>query len=81
MCHEILTKAKKVIGAKQAAKAIDKGLAGLVLLAADADDRVVNPLRELCNRKSVPVKIVPTMEELGKTCGIEVGAAAVAVLK
>jgi len=35
----------------------------------------------LCNRKSVPVKIVPTMEELGKACGIEVGAAAVAVLK
>ena len=81
MCHEILTIAKKVIGAKQVAKAIDKGSADVVLLAANADDRVTSPLRELCSRKAVPVKIVPTMEELGKACGIEVGAAAVAVLK
>ncbi len=81
MCHEILTTAKKVVGAKQVAKAIDKGMASAVLLAADADERVTSPLRELCNRKSVPMEIVPTMEALGKACGIEVGAAAVAVLK
>ena len=81
MCHEVLTTAKKVIGAKQVAKAIEKGLAKSVLLAEDADEWVVSPLRELCNRKSVPVENVPTMGELGKACGIEVGAAAVAVLK
>jgi len=81
MCHEILAAAKKVVGAKQVAKAINKEMASMVLLAADADERVISPLRELCNRKSVPMEIVPTMEVLGKACGIEVGAAAVAVLK
>ena len=46
-----------------------------------ADGRVVQPLRSLCEEKSIDMEIAHTMGELGKTCSIEVGAAAVAVLK
>ena len=73
--------AKKVVGAKQTVKAVEKGLAGLVVVADDADVRVISPLREMCARAGVAVETVPTMTELGKACGIAVGAAAIAVLK
>lgn len=76
-----LKNAKKVIGAKQATKAIEKGTASLVYLAGDADPRVTNPIRELCLTKHISVEVVPSMGELGRACGIEVGAAAVAEIK
>jgi large subunit ribosomal protein L7A len=78
---DTLKNARKVVGAKQVAKAVEKGQASLVLLAGDADSRVTTPIRELCGRGGVAFEMVPSMEELGKACGIEVGAAAVAVLK
>lgn len=81
MSIDTLKNANKVVGAKQATKAVEKGQASLVLLADDADSRVTAPIRELCGRSGVALKMVPSMEELGKACGIEVGAAAVAVLK
>ncbi|HMM23184.1 MAG TPA: ribosomal L7Ae/L30e/S12e/Gadd45 family protein [Selenomonadales bacterium] len=73
--------AKKVAGAKQVVKAVEKGRASLVVLAGNADARVTGPIRELCVKCGVAVETVPSMEELGKACGIEVGAAAVAILK
>ncbi len=76
-----LKDARKAVGAKQAAKAVGKGQASLVFLAEDADSRVVAPLREACLRAGVAVEMVPSMAELGKACGIEVGAAAVAVIR
>ncbi|MDR3564703.1 MAG: ribosomal L7Ae/L30e/S12e/Gadd45 family protein [Negativicutes bacterium] len=81
MSVDTLKNALKAVGAKQATKAIDKGLAALVYLAQDADTRVTAPIRDLCDRKGVAVESVPSMDELGKACGIEVGAAAVALLK
>ena len=71
----------KAIGAKQATKAVEKGLASLMFIAEDADTRVTAPIRELCSSKGVSIEMVPSMGELGKACGIEVGAAAVAILK
>ncbi len=76
-----LKDARKAVGAKQAAKAVEKGQASLVFLAEDADIRVTAPLREACARAGVKVEMAPSMGELGKACGIEVGAAAVAVIK
>ncbi len=77
----LLKDVRKVIGAKQTAKAVEKGQASLVFLAEDAESRVLAPIREACARAGVTVRTVPSMIELGKACGIEVGAAAVAVIK
>lgn len=81
MSIDILKNAKKVVGAKQAVKAVEKGQANLVVLADDADLRVTGPIRELCAKCGVALETVASMAELGRACGIEVGAAAVAVLK
>lgn len=81
MSFEQLKTTRKVIGIKQTTKAVEKDAASLVYVAKDADERVTRQLKELCARKRVNVEIAPSMVELGKACAIEVGAAAVAVLK
>ncbi|WP_324332481.1 ribosomal L7Ae/L30e/S12e/Gadd45 family protein [Methylomusa anaerophila] len=78
---DTLKTAKKVIGAKQTARAVEKGLALKVYLAQDADRRVIAPLMETCRRNQIPIETGATMGELGKACGIEVGAASVAIVK
>ncbi len=78
---EDLKEIKKVIGTKQVTKAVEKGLAARVYIAKDADQRITEPLVLLCANKNVAVEYASSMTELGKSCGIEVGAAAVAVLE
>ena len=81
MTLESLKGAARVIGVKQVTKAVQKSQADAVCLADDADGRVTEPLLHLADEIGVPVVHVPTMQELGKACSIEVGAAAAAVLK
>lgn len=78
---ESLKTAKKTIGAKQTVRALEKGLVAKVYLAGDADRRVVAPLAQLCEQQGIEVNETMTMADLGKACGIDVGAAAVALLK
>ncbi len=81
MTLESLKGAARVIGVKQVTKAVQKSQADAVFLADDADGRVTEPLLHLADEIGVLVVHVPTMQELGKACSIEVGAAAAAVLK
>ena len=75
-----LVKSKVVVGAKQLRKALNKGLARYVYLAENADPAVTEPLESLCLDHHVSYVWVPSMQELGNACGIDVGAAAAAVL-
>ena len=77
----LLSTEKKVIGVKQSRKAIRDGAAKMAFLAADADPEIRDAVAELCVRLAVPVETVPAMLELGRACGIEVGAAVAVLLK
>ena len=68
----------KVIGVKQSARAIRAGRAKRVFLACDADRLLTDPIRSACG--GLPVEEGYTMAQLGRACGIAVGAAVVAVL-
>lgn len=81
MSLDALKTAKRVIGIKQVTKAVNKGLCKTVFIAKDADSRLVAPLQQLCSEVAVETVEADTMAELGRACSIEVGAAAVAVLK
>ena len=70
----------KVIGTKQVKKAITKGQVDKVYIARDAESHIIEPIRELCSQKNISVVMLDTMESLGRACGIEVGAAAVALV-
>ena len=70
-----------VVGAKQLKKALRDNRILSAFLAADADPGVTEPIEALCKSQLIPVTWVKTMAELGKACGIDVGAAAAATVK
>ena len=75
-----LSKQKLIVGTKQLKKAVKKGSVQFVFLALNADPAITEPLAQLCRQNSIQITWVRTMAELGRACGIEVGAAAAAVL-
>ena len=76
-----LSRLRTVVGAKQLKKAVRAGTVRCVYLAENADPALTQPLAELCADNQIQITWVSTMETLGSACGIEVGAAAAAVLK
>lgn len=76
-----LAPAKKRIGVKQAIRALESDSAALVYVAGDADRQVIAEVLALCLVKDVEMIKVDSRAELGSACGIDVGAAVVAVLK
>jgi large subunit ribosomal protein L7A len=74
-------KSKVVIGTKQTIKAIKNSEVSEVVIANDAERRITEKVVNLANQMDIPVLYVESMRELGKACGIDVGAAAVAIKK
>jgi len=75
-----LTGFRIVVGAKQLRKALQKGTVQRVFLAENADPAITEPLAAICESSGIPACWSATMADLGKACGIEVGAAAAAVI-
>lgn len=75
-----LNGSRVVVGAKQLKKAVKAGCVRYVFLAENADPAVTEPLEALCQQNSIQITWVRSMAELGRACGIEVGAAAAAVV-
>lgn len=69
-----------VIGTKQTAKALNKGIAKELILASDADQIIVKELANYAADLKIPVSYVDSMKKLGKICGISVSATAVAII-
>ncbi|HWO78586.1 MAG TPA: 50S ribosomal protein L7ae-like protein [Bacillus sp. (in: firmicutes)] len=82
MSYEKVSTAKEiVVGTKQTVKAIQKGRVQAVILAADADPRVINPVLTAAEEHGVQIHQVDSMQKLGKACGIDVKASAVGIIK
>ena len=75
-----LAQKRVVVGAKQLKKAVLNGRAKYVFLALNADPAITEPLEELCLGRNIQISWVASMADLGSACGIEVGAAAAAVV-
>lgn len=73
--------AQRTVGVKQTEKAVARQAAELVFIGSDADERVTGKLKELCQMNDVPVIATESMIEVGRACGINVKAAAAAILK
>ncbi len=69
-------------GTNETTKAVERGLAKLVVIAEDVDPpEVVMHLPPLCEEKKVPYVYVPSKKRLGESAGIQVSAAAVAIIE
>ena len=75
-----LRREKVIVGAKQLRKALQSNRAQRVFLAENADPAITEPLAQMCEEKSIPCTWVASMADLGRACGIEVGAAAAATV-
>lgn len=80
MLESLRVAKRRAVGTKQTLKVIQSGEAQAVFLAADADERVLAPVRAALAKHPVPTYEVDSMKRLGRACGIEVGAAAAALL-
>lgn len=65
-----------VVGIKQTMRMLEQGQLREVFVAKDSDYFVIRPLIAMADGKKIPVTYVDTRKELGRLCGIEIGAAA-----
>ncbi|WP_445613343.1 50S ribosomal protein L7ae-like protein [Geobacillus sp. YF-1] len=79
--EKVLQAGKIVIGTKQTIRALKEGKAVEVIVATDADSPIIEQVATAANEANVPVTKVDSMKKLGKACKIQVGAAAVAILR
>ena len=70
----------RAVGTNQTAKAIGRGRAQVVYIAKDADRRVVEGVVTAAKGANLEIVEVDSMREIGRACGISVGAAAAAIL-
>jgi len=70
---------RKVVGAKQTLKALEKGEALHEFIATDAEEKVTRPVLAICETNGINPHYVETMYQLGKLCGIKVKAAVAAI--
>ncbi len=69
-------------GTNETTKAVERGIAKLVVIAEDVDPpEVVAHLPLLCDEKKIPYVYVPSKKRLGEAAGIEVQAASVAIIE
>jgi len=67
-------------GVNEATKAIERGIAKLVVYSEDIDPpEIAMHFRPLCDEKKVPLHTVPSKSELGRAAGLVVSCAAIAV--
>lgn len=68
-------------GTNEATKAIERGVAKLVIIAEDVQpEEIVLHLPGLCEEKQIPYVYVPSKKQIGEACGLQVGAAAAAII-
>ena len=81
LLEKIKKSGKVKIGANEATKAAERGVAKLVVIAEDVTPpEIVMHLPLICKEKNIPYSYVSTKKGLGQYVGIEVGTAAIAVL-
>jgi len=76
------TSGKVKRGTNEATKAIEKGMAKLVVVAKDTTPaEIIMHLGPLCKEKKIPLVTVPSKVELGTAAGMPIGASAVAIVQ
>ncbi len=83
--YEVLRQASRTgkvrKGTNEATKAIERGLAKLVVIAEDVQPpEVVAHLPILCEERKIPYVFVPSKDAIGPAIGIDVSTASAAVL-
>lgn len=69
-------------GSNEATKALEKGIAKLVVAAKDTNPpEIIMHLEPLCKEKHVPYVLVPSKTELGTAAGLPISCSAVVIVQ
>ncbi len=84
--YEALRQAKQTgkvrKGTNETTKAVERGVAKLVIIAEDVEPpEVVAHLPIICDERSVPYVFVPTRANMGPALGIDVGSASACIVE
>jgi large subunit ribosomal protein L7A len=71
----------QVVGLRETTKRLHQNRVQVLYVAVDAEARLIAPLVELAASRGCEIVQVPSMAELGRAVGIEVGAACAALIK
>ena len=80
-CDKVKQAKKTIIGIKQTVKAIRAGKAMEIIVASDADKKLILPVLREAELQAVPVSYIESRKALGESCGVEVGTAVVAITR
>ena len=73
---------KVKIGTNEATKAIERGVAKLIVIADDVEPKeFIMHLAPLCDEKKIPHVNVKSKLELGRAAGIDVPAGSIAIIE
>ena len=72
---------RKVVGTKQALRALKAGTAARVYVCSDADTFIYQQVVREAEEAGVPCVRATSMKELGMICGVDVPTAAAALLR
>ena len=72
---------RRAVGVREARKQLERGRVERVIVARDAEPDVTVDLVREAKVRGVAVDYTDSMIELGRACGIQVGAAAAALLR
>ncbi|AMD30906.1 MAG: 50S ribosomal protein L7Ae [Acidilobus sp.] len=83
--YKLVTKARESgklkKGTNETTKAVERGVAKLVVIATDVDPpEIVEHLPLLCDSKKIPFVYVPSKKRLGEAAKIDVAAASIAIV-
>ena len=79
--EELKAAARKVVGTKQVLRALKAGTVLRAYVANDVDTFLFQRIVTAAEAAGVPVVRVASMRELGVCCGVEVAAAAAAIVR
>ncbi|HJJ88616.1 MAG TPA: 50S ribosomal protein L7Ae [Methanocorpusculum sp.] len=69
-------------GANEATKAIERGIASIVLIGTDVTpEEIVMHIPGLADEKEIPFIFINKQADIGAACGLDVGCTAVAIVK
>ena len=72
---------RRVVGTKEVLRAVKAGTASRVYVANDADTFLYQRIVRAAETAKVPITRVERMKELGEMCGVQVSAAAAALIR
>lgn len=69
-----------LVGIKQSTEAVQQNKVEIAYVAKDAAEFIREPFENLCREKQIHIHYFDTKQQLGRACGIDVGATCVVVL-